>query len=50
MDTIPEEEYASLKTDIAHLIQQVQYLLDQTKLGKYRQFGASSSKSEYDLD
>ena len=43
-----ESENASLKADVAHLTQQVQYLLEQVRLGKHRQFGASTERSEYD--
>lgn len=43
-----EAENVSLKADVAHLSQQVQYLLEQVRLGRNRQFGASSEKSEYD--
>ena len=39
--TIAKTEYESLK-------QQVAYLMEQLKLSKHRQFGASSEKSEYD--
>ena len=47
--TIPKEEYAAMKADVARLTQQVKYLLEQVGLGRHRQFGASSEKSEYDL-
>lgn len=39
--TISRAEYEDLKA-------QVQYLMGQLRLGKHRQFGASSEKSEYD--
>ena len=39
--TIPKLEYLELK-------QQVAWLMEQLKLSKHRQFGASSEKSEYD--
>lgn len=48
--TISKEEYATMKADVARLTQQVEYLLEQVGLGRHRQFGASSEKSEYDLD
>lgn len=48
--TISKEEYAAMKADVARLTQQVEYLLEQVGLGRRRQFGASSEKSEYDLD
>lgn len=41
--TIPKEEYEEMKA-------QIQYLMEQLRLGKHRQFGISSEKSEYDLD
>lgn len=41
-------EYDALIANQAHLEQQVKYLLDQMRLARYRQFGASSEKSEYD--
>ena len=41
--TIPRTEYEEMKA-------QLQYLMEQLRLGKYRQFGTSSEKSEYDLD
>jgi len=43
-----EKENASLKADNTYLTQQLQYLLEQVRLGKRRQFGVSSEKSEYD--
>lgn len=48
--TIPKEEYDALKADVAHLSGQVQYLLEQVRLGRKREFGTSSEKSEYDLE
>ena len=45
---ILETENASLKADVAHLSGQVQYLLEQVRLGRKREFGTSSEKSEYD--
>lgn len=41
-------EYDALIADKAHLERQVKYLLDQMRLSRHRQFGASSEKSEYD--
>jgi transposase len=41
--TISEREYEQMKA-------QIQYLMEQLKLTKHRQFGVSSEKSEYDLD
>ena len=51
MVTIPAEEYDALKANTEQmqlLQQQVDYLLEQVRLAKHRQFGASSEKSEYD--
>jgi transposase len=39
--TIPRAEYELMKS-------QIQYLMEQLKLSKHREFGASSEKSEYD--
>lgn len=47
--TIPKEEYTAMKADLARLTQQVEYLLEQVGLGRHRQFGTSSEKSEYDF-
>lgn len=49
--TISEAEYAellSLKAHHAELEQQVQWLMEQMRLAKHKQFGMSSEKSEYD--
>lgn len=46
--TIPAEEYAALTTQNEQLQKQVEYLLEQMRLAKHRQFGASSEKSVYD--
>lgn len=46
--TITKAEYDALIANQAHLEQQVKYLLDQMRLARHRQFGASSEKSEYD--
>ena len=48
MVTIPAEEYEDLKAHAQQLQQQVDYLLEQVRLARRRQFGASSEKSEYD--
>jgi plasmid maintenance system killer protein len=41
-------EYESMKAEIAELSQQVKWLMEQLRLNRHRQFGASSEKSEYD--
>jgi transposase len=53
--TIPRVEYETLKAGYealkeqnAELSQQVQWLMEQMRLNKHRQFGSSSEKSEYD--
>ena len=53
--TIPVEEYTalsvkidSLQADNAHLNQQLQWLMEQVRLGKKHRFGASSEQSQYD--
>ena len=53
--TIPVEEYDalsvkidSLQADNAHLNQQLQWLMEQVRLGKKHRFGASSEQSQYD--
>ena len=46
--TIPKSEYESLKAENAELAQKVQWLMEQFKLARHRQFGASSEKSAYD--
>lgn len=46
--TIPKMEYDALKADVANLNQQLQWLMEQVRLGKKHRFGASSEKSEYD--
>ena len=46
--TIPKAEYDALKADVADLNQQLQWLMEQVRLGKHHRFGASSEKSEYD--
>lgn len=45
-----EDEVLSLRAENAELQQQLKYLLEQVRLGRHRQFGASSEKSEYDLN
>jgi len=50
--TITKEKYAeyeSQQAQIAELTGQVQYLMEQLRLSKHRQFGVSSEKSEYDF-
>ncbi|MFT9056828.1 MAG: IS66 family transposase [Ethanoligenens sp.] len=46
--TIPRPEYDELRARNAELNRQVQWLMEQVRLAKHRQFGASSEKSEYD--
>ena len=46
--TISTTEYENLKTENAELLQKVNWLMEQFRLSKHRQFGASSEKSEYD--
>jgi transposase len=48
MVTISAEEYETLKAQNEQLQQQVDYLLEQVRMARRRQFGASSEKSEYD--
>ncbi|MDL2254516.1 IS66 family transposase, partial [Ruminococcaceae bacterium OttesenSCG-928-I18] len=46
--TIPREEYEELKAlqpQVSELTRQVQWLMEQVRLAKHRQFGASSEKS-----
>ena len=43
--TIPATEYAALKEENAELTQKVNWLMEQVRLSKHRQFGASSEKS-----
>jgi transposase len=52
--TLPRAEYEALKTGYealkeqnAELSQQVQWLMEQMRLARHRQFGTSSEKSEY---
>jgi transposase len=50
--TITQAEYDNLvaeKAERARLERQVEYLLEQMRLSRHRQFGVSSEKSEYDL-
>ncbi len=42
------EEYQSLKQRNEHLLQQVDYLMQQMRLARQKKFGSSSEKSEYD--
>lgn len=46
--TISREEYENLIAEKERLSQQVDFLLEQMKLARHRQFGSSSEKSEYD--
>ena len=49
--TISKDEYQSLiaiKTDYAYLKQQVDFLKEQMRLSRHKQFGSSSEKSGYD--
>lgn len=49
--TISKEEYEelqALKAQNADLLQRVDFLLQQMRLARHRQFGSSSEKSEYD--
>lgn len=46
--TVSRTEYESLKAQNAELSQQVKWLMEQMRLVKHKQFGASSEKSEYD--
>lgn len=47
--TITKAEYDNLVEERARLERQVEYLLEQMRLSRHRQFGTSSEKSEYDL-
>ena len=47
--TITKAEYDRLVGEQARLERQVEYLLEQMRLARHRQFGTSSEKSEYDL-
>lgn len=47
--TITKAEYEAQQTQIRELTGQVQYLMEQLRLSKHRQFGSSSEKSEYDF-
>ena len=46
--TISRTEYDRLVGEQARLERQVEYLLEQMRLSRHRQYGASSEKSEYD--
>lgn len=46
--TIPLSEYNTLKNEVAELTQKVEWLMDQFRLAKHREFGTSSEKSAYD--
>lgn len=45
---ISREEYENLKAEKERLSQQVDFLMEQIRLARHRQFGSSSEKSEYD--
>ena len=45
--TISKEEYENLIAEKERLSQQVEWLMEQVRLARHRQFGASSEKSEY---
>lgn len=45
--TILRAEYESLKEQNAELSQQIKWLMEQIRLARHKQFGASSEKSEY---
>ena len=47
--TISRAEYNALQAQNAELAQQVQWLMEQMRLARHKQFGASSEKSQYDL-
>ena len=46
--TISKIEYDNLQAEHKSLKQQIDFLMEQLKLSKHRQFGVSSEKSEYD--
>ena len=46
--TIPASEYETLKSEVARLNQQVQWLMEQMRLSRHRQYGTSSEKSTYE--
>jgi len=46
--TISKSEYEELKEQIADLQQRVDFLMQQMRLARHKQFGSSSEKSEYD--
>ena len=48
MISIPRDEYEALKAQNKELAQQVQWLMEQMRLSKQKQFGSSSEKSKYD--
>jgi transposase len=45
---VPRSEYEALKTQNAELSQQIKWLMEQIRLAKHKQFGASSERSGYD--
>ncbi|MDL2248354.1 IS66 family transposase [Tyzzerella sp. OttesenSCG-928-J15] len=46
--TISQKEYENLIAEKERLSQQVDFLMEQMRLARHRQFGSSSEKSEYD--
>lgn len=46
--TISKSEYISMKEQIVELSQKVEWFIEQVRLAKHHQFGASSEKSQYD--
>jgi len=48
--TIPKTEYEKLLIENAELTKKVEWLMEQFRLGRHRQFGSSSEKSEYDTN
>jgi len=46
--SVSRAEYEALKAQNKELAQQVQWLMEQMRLSKQKQFGSSSEKSEYD--
>ena len=46
--TISKSEYEELKAQNADLQQRVDFLMQQMRLARHKQFGSSSEKSEYD--
>lgn len=46
--SVSRAEYEALKAQNKELVQQVQWLMEQMRLSKQKQFGSSSEKSKYD--